>query len=376
MSMLRRIFSFDRRREALKTDIDELGSQGVRESKDKSAAFVHGSTSPPTYYLCSYGISSINMDRGGIGHGKNGTNFACIFDGVTSGGKINAYAAQAFTDFMMGWLAENHADLGYGGEANLVDVARAAFQDATRAENNPGRADSTKQAEGGSATGAFIAFQKAADGRAVLHGASIGDAAAIVVRPCEGTAHQLNPVYRKHERDNGGQLTMCLGLDGQVWSFANEVAANEFVVLATDGLTDNILHEDFDRVVPLIMAAQLFDSIVAFDCEYILKEPPEAPTYAFLRKLTSGHVDPPGDITCEAAARRLFNYVEWVTRIYHRQEEAYYGLCLRVREAHDDGTRASLQAEVTRMAADRKARKKVCKTDDAMIIVLRPFHAD
>lgn len=374
--MLRKFFSFDRRREAIKTTIEELGSQGVREAKDKSAAFIHATTSPPTYYLCSYGISSINMDRGGIGHARNGTNFACIFDGVTSGGKINAYAAQAFTDFIMDWLAENHAGLGYGGETKLVDTARAAFTAATQAENNPGRADSSKQAEGGSATGAFIVFERQSDGKAILHGASIGDAAAIIVRPVEGTAHQLNPVYRKHDRDNGGQMTMCLGLDGQVWSFANEVSAHEFVVLATDGLTDNVLHEDFDRLIPLLMAARLFDTQVGFDCEYIIKEPPEAPTYAFLRKLVAGNMDTAEHITCEAAARRLFNYVEWVTRIYHRQEEIYYGLELKLRAARDDTARAPLQAELARMAAERKSRKKVCKTDDAMIIVLRPFHND
>jgi serine/threonine protein phosphatase PrpC len=293
---------------------------------------------------------------------------------VTSGGKINAYAAQAFTDYIMLWLADNHTAIGFGGESQMADVARAAFLAATSAENNPGCTDKDREAEGGSATGAFVAVQRCGEARAILHGASIGDAAVILVRPTEGSAQQLNPVHRKHDRDNGGQLTLGMGLDGHVWAFANEIGANEFAVLATDGLTDNVRHEEFDRIVPLVMSARLFDAPVAFDCESIIQESPEPPSLSLIRKLTAGNVDACELLTCVAAARRLSNYVEWVTRIYRRQEERYYSACIKLRDTQDAKERETLQADVTRMADDRRAMKKACKTDDAMIIVLRPFH--
>lgn len=274
---------------------------------------------------------------------------------------------------MMGWLADNHSSLCFGSDAHIIDVARAAFQAATQIENNPGRADPDKQAEGGSATGAFIAFERTGD-RAVLHGASIGDAAVIIMRLNEGVAQQLNPVYRKHDRDNGGQLTMCMGLDGQVWAFANELRPTDLVILATDGLTDNVLVEDFERLIPLVMSAHLFNSKVPFDCEPLKHNPPEMPSIPYLRRLVGGNCDRMIEISCEAGAQRLFYYVEWVTRGYRAQEEKYYSLCLQMKTTKDDEARKLLETQVAHMAAERKLQKKSCKTDDAMIIVMHPFH--
>ena len=79
------------------TAIEELSSQGTTVSADGTVAMVHISTTPPNYYRSKYGISGgINMDRGGFGHHADGTNIAVVFDGVSTGGKRNAYAAQAF----------------------------------------------------------------------------------------------------------------------------------------------------------------------------------------------------------------------------------------------------------------------------------------
>eukprot|EP00047_Mylnosiga_fluctuans_P005984 m.244048 g.244048 ORF g.244048 m.244048 type:complete len:384 (-) comp14376_c0_seq1:352-1503(-) len=359
---------------AVKTNIEVLGSQGSRTSKDASAAFLHASTSPPNYYLYMYGLKSINMDRGGFGHARNGTNFGCIFDGVTSGGKINAYAAQAFTDFFLNWLAENHAMFCYGADHSVIDVAKKAFEEATRAANNPGLENTECQAEGGSATGGIVAFDRIADDLAVLHGASIGDAAVISVSMRDGLARQLNPVFRKHDRDTGGQLTMCFGVDGPVWCFSHEVHADEFIVLATDGLTDNIVHDELDRIVPLIMRCSIFDTIVPFECEEIFKSPPERPGYLYMVKISKDALEPLSAVTCDNASRRLFHYVEWVTRFDFNMEEQFYMLSIRMREAKTDADRKALEAQIAHMTAQRKTTKKVVKTDDAMIIVMRPFH--
>lgn len=59
-----------------------------------------------------YSRFSINIVR----YPRNGTNFGCVFDGVTAGGKINAMAAQAFAEFTVDWLLHNHTKFKHTGE--------------------------------------------------------------------------------------------------------------------------------------------------------------------------------------------------------------------------------------------------------------------
>jgi hypothetical protein len=276
----------------------------------------------------------------------------------------------------MNWLAENHALFCYGAHHSVIDLAKGAFEEATNAVNNPGVENPDCQAEGGSATGAIVAIDRLSDTQGVLHGASIGDAAAISVRLSDERARQLNPVFRKYDRDTGGQITMCMGVDGPVWCFSVEVTSQEFIILATDGLTDNINLPELDRIVPLLMRASLFDVIVPFDCDDLLKEEPQKPTYSSLLLLTKGNLDALSDVSCQTAARRLFHYLEWVTRLHFNMEERYYKASRKVREEQDAALLHALEEEVKGIAAERKRIKKVVKTDDAMIIVMRPFHTN
>jgi hypothetical protein len=259
-----------------------------------------------------------------------GINYGCIFDGVTAGGKINAFAAQSFTDSVLSWLGDNPTAFRRAQTERNTELARQVMLAATESRLNPGLTEPAYQADGGSATGAFVTFQKISKTAAHLHGGSIGDVAVLVVHLRQELARQLNPVFRKHDKDTGGQLTMSIGLDGPVWPLSCEVTSDEIVVLSTDGLTDNLNMPELDRVLPLILRAQLFDSIVPFDCEPICKSPPMKPTYTFLRDLTRNHLDPLAAVPCRAACVRLFNYVEWVTRSYFKQEEVFYDLSLRV----------------------------------------------
>ena len=69
---------------------------GTFVAGDGSVAMLHQSTTPHAHYRCKYGVEGgINMDRGGFGLAPEGTTYACVFDGVSAGGVINAYAAQA-----------------------------------------------------------------------------------------------------------------------------------------------------------------------------------------------------------------------------------------------------------------------------------------
>lgn len=275
----------------------------------------------------------------------------------------------------MRWLAVHHSAFCFGADHSVIDLARSALEEAALAGNNPVQPDGSFQAEGGSATGAFVAFERCSDTVGKLHGASIGDSAVIAVRMKDQRARQLNPVFRKHDRDTGGQVTMCFGVDGPVWAFASEVSFDELIILTTDGFTDNVSPAEMDQVVPLVIKAQIFDSIVPGECGIVSGDHPEQPGAEYLRALTRGRTDDLRSVSCETAARRLFNYVEWVTRTHHREEQEYYELCLRLRAAHGTEGASALQEQVSGLMASRKASRKVVKTDDAMIVVLRPFHA-
>ena len=261
----------------IQTDIEVLSSQGMHVSRDSSVAMSHASTSPPNYYRSKYGIDGgINMDRGGFGRHIDGTNFGCIYDGVTSGGKRNAYAAQAFASFTLRQLAMHKMALvaGIAGsqEAPLpLGVARPApatalFNEAVDALNNPGQRDPRWEAEGGAATGAFAAFADdvretppssslppqqpieadgaiGTPGALMVVGAALGDAAVIVLDLSAGTARQINAVERAggSAADSGGQLNMCMGLSGRTQAFAERIPNDgTMILLATDGLTDNL----------------------------------------------------------------------------------------------------------------------------------------
>ena len=84
------------------------------------------------------------------------TNFGCIFDGVTSGGKINLYAAQAFTDVMLHTLRSERVKIRTD---TIERVANDLFQAVTSKANNPKQPD--HNAEGGAATGAFVVVEHA-----------------------------------------------------------------------------------------------------------------------------------------------------------------------------------------------------------------------
>lgn len=120
------------------TCIASLSSQGLFVSDDGSAAMSHASTSPRNFYKACYNSDDvINMDRGSFGHTRNGTNFGCVFDGVTAGGKINAYAAQAFSDCAYRFLMDNAAKFQQGSGINDV-LAKELFTMAINPASNPG----------------------------------------------------------------------------------------------------------------------------------------------------------------------------------------------------------------------------------------------
>jgi hypothetical protein len=177
------------------------------------------STSPANYYLHKYRqVGGMNMDRGGFAQwpcpipsslsslplptprhvARNASRahvrVACVYDGVTAGGAVNAYAAQSFAEHTIEWLLRHHqrfqqlvgAQKGIArGQAltsltsGLTTLANEVFLHC----QNPSLIRPDFDSLGGAAPGVFsISFPHPwLPGVSVICGAAIGDACALLL---------------------------------------------------------------------------------------------------------------------------------------------------------------------------------------------------
>jgi serine/threonine protein phosphatase PrpC len=364
------------------TDISVLGSQGLTSTVDRSIAWIHATTVPAEYYEASYNIKGgCNMDRGGCGQTQAGYNFACVFDGVSAGGKINAYAAQAFSEITL-------SNLGSCGVwaidtdplTSLHNTSKEIFAQATAQQSNPGLINAEYDADGGSATGvfAFIRPRSLTSGRSAgtseVCGVAIGDAMAIrITTRSSDSGHQprlhqpeafvLNTFERRgHDAtDTGGQLTMGVGINGEVSPFCEGMGEEDVIVLASDGLGDNIVTAELTEIIPFIVRMPFFEQygrLVAGGaahhpgCKGVEKgakswRTHSPPTMADLTTHFGGQDQDSGDdatdptdptdptalssITCEQVSLRLVGYLRWVTEPMRQDQALYYSLEARRR---------------------------------------------
>ena len=167
-----------------------------------------------------------------------------------------------------------------------------------------------------------------------LVGASVGDAACFVITPDEG-AVAVTKWHRTeaNPKDSGGELMMSIGVQGSVTAFMRVVTPRDLVLLATDGLTDNVLRCDMGRILPLIVRSTFFQSAV--EKQYPARHS-RLPTYRDLAALCQ---DSPLQSLLQVspanAVRRITNYLHWVTRSLYKQEQRYYALELAVKKISD-----------------------------------------
>jgi serine/threonine protein phosphatase PrpC len=265
------------------TDISQLSSQGLESTEDGSISWMHSTTVPAEFYEASYNIKGgCNMDRGGCGQTRNGQNFACVFDGVSAGGKVNAYAAQAFSEITLTGLgrqlmqkldrARDEVETVTQLES-LTVMGKGLFARASSSQSNPGYITAEHEAEGGAATGVFAYIQprsQTRSGRNEVHGVAIGDAMAIQISTrrsgggqplAQPEARLLNTFERigNSATDTGGQITLGIGVDGEVCPFCQTLGEEDLIILASDGLGDNIAQGEFAQIIPLIVRTAFFE---------------------------------------------------------------------------------------------------------------------
>ena len=225
----------------------------------------------------------LNLE-GGFAHAPNGTNFGCAFDGVSSCGRRGAFAAQAFASFCLTFLSQNHHKFIHGTGATEVLANMMFSQCGSKSVNTC----ATPESEGGAATGCFAVVQPGTGKKtAILHGAVIGDAAVIVIKPAFGLARLLSPTCRTDLCDPGGIITMEQGIDGFVWSFSEPVDKKDIILLVTDGFTDNINSKEFSQMIPHIMCSNIFDKVPVDTCVCVTTAPVHLPCLRHLRRIAT-----------------------------------------------------------------------------------------
>ncbi len=172
---------------------------------------------------------------------------------------------------------------------------------------------------------------------------------------------------------------MCMGVDGEVWTFSEPVGVNDLVILTTDGLTDNVSAHELPVTIPLIVRARFFDVTPTAGCQTTMGPEAHLPTLAEITELVGDNLDELASITCFQAAQRLLNYIVWVTKRMHDQEEQFYAAELRRRELAAAATPEARQEmeTVTQLLGELRVKRKLGtagKTDDAIVMVMEPFH--
>lgn len=337
----------------------------------ENSAYSHRSTVPPEYYQKKYpridrqflidsaldpnedisSMSGLNMDRGGFIERQDGTVAACLCDGVGGGGIFSMHAAQAFTNAALRYLQTTEA-IFYSNNQKLGERLFNLLV------NAPGPAYDNQT---GAATCVVATTRKLSKGKFRVAGAAIGDSVAIRIDSNLQQLEQLNIVQRKNNKanDSGGQIeagTKVWDAD-KISEFSTEAAPKDIIILASDGLTDNIASLD---LIPIIVRSPRFD--------HEIQEERALPTLPLREELEPFCVDQvlPAPAT---VVHRLNNYVEWVTRARRRLESEGLQKEMSASSESDRKSNAKIQ-EIEKIL---KSDQAPCgKTDDVMIIAFHP----
>jgi hypothetical protein len=321
---------FNEMRKAIPSEkfLQQIGSQGFYESLDKNFAYMHESTTSPLYYRLNYVTitNGINLDRGTFATKSDGTHCGCIADGVSSGGLLSGFAAQQFTNLIVKMLCDRTSeDLDELSRAKMLFTACATA------------AKSTKE-YGGSATVAFVdSFEADTDDYLARFGA-IGDAAVFHVKSDSYAVEQKNRITREvatNVSDTGGQIS----IDGFIESPENisagffRVDKRDLCILATDGLTDNINHNQLHAIMSFIIQNPRFDEdpkeLCKVQAPWEKEHPGLLPT---LEELQSAFPIPKEiaqkPLTASQIVTRLTSYCKLVTHTLCRFEEERFEILL------------------------------------------------
>lgn len=227
-----------------------------------------------------------------------------------------------------------------------------------------------------------MTVERCSDTSVLVNGSSIGDVSVFGLDLERGEVTMLNKYQRRGSdpRDTGGQICMCVGVQGKACVFSVPYPAKSMVVLATDGLTDNIHAPDLLAIVALVVRAAFFDTVPEDGCQLVRGAEAHLPTLAELQALVGSAPlqASMSEVRCSQAVARLSNYVMWVTEYLRNQEQEYYLAEHRreqlVRQRSTSEELTLVEQRLEELIAWR--REGVAgKSDDAMVIAILPTHS-
>ena len=98
---------------------------------------------------------------------------------------------------------------------------------------------------------------KESDAAVFIYGRVDDSGDSYIVNGDAAETRQVNNVHRatmQGRTDTGGQLNMCGDISGELSYFESTITTSEILILATDGLTDNLREDCMSKIVHLICA--------------------------------------------------------------------------------------------------------------------------
>nr|WP_166155636.1 protein phosphatase 2C domain-containing protein [Neochlamydia sp. AcF84]NGY95006.1 hypothetical protein [Neochlamydia sp. AcF84] len=386
---------------------EDNGSQGLKLSSGKSRAMYHESTVPANEYKIKGSPTEQifrNMDRGAAGQ-VDGKNYGIVCDGSSSGEYVMK-AAQAFTKSMEAFIRKGSFNKNLEPTA-LEELTKEVFVNASKSV----KVDDNTYAK--AATAVFATFSDIPDRRDIylVNGGAIGDTIAVSVNRAQGTAKQLNTITKQNpmdHADSGGALQvgeMQKSDLEKISTFSAEVNHDDVVILASDGLADNIyagnleglspeegaaeVKRQLEVILPLIIFSSKFDqSLEELKSEgqpWLDKDPPTLPTAEDLKEFTKDEVIDTS-VDNEKIAQRLNNYIKFITDPQHQVVTQARDLQQQIIEIHNKINSSSEEENANAWKAQLKELeeklemvkqqirdpKNVAKTDDSLLVILSP----
>ena len=345
----------------------QMASQGpVVDSVIGAWAYAHNSTN---YNSLSFEYpQGVNMDRGAIISHSDGRMSACIADGVGGDGPLSTFVAHLVCQYIA--LELNKAPVHYFTEdqkTNLQIISNL-LNNCVRAITN--EFNHRRAPLKGSSTLAFATCTPLAEGLHKVQTAALGDSAIFHLSVTEREAKQLNAIHRNILPEGTSDISDCSGCimaNGSFYKLQNlEVASfilkeEDLLILATDGLLDNLPPKQIPEMISLIVCHPFFDrcvdELIPLKRGWNVGKLPTVPTVEQLKEFVLQN-DPEGldsraKITTDLVTKRLTTYLQWLTMPVLR-------LIDRVKSGLQEGPIQFMPG--------------MPKLDDSMIITIKPSH--
>ncbi|MBS0654840.1 MAG: hypothetical protein JSR46_03600 [Verrucomicrobia bacterium] len=370
----------------------QLGSHGFYESSDGSFSYNHATCVPIAYYQYEHSVRhqmwpcefEVNMDRGGVVTRPDGSLAACIADGAGGGGYFSAFVAQMISEYClkrfalepMKFIGDAEADKRTAQKLIVESCAHVGVQSPV-GQNN------------GSSTLLFAECVPIGirDGKARyrVQVVSLGDCAAIHINCETKKATQLNSIKRELNEQGKPTIMSTGGLIGthfRAFGFENidahlsEASEDDYIVLVTDGFTDNVREGYIEEMVQFVAFNPFFDQSYTDREKYPrdweqggnCKLPTMEEISCFLITY-GGTLNPIFERpTAAQITKRLANYTSLVTATLKVGQEQLYSKLL------EEGKKAQALFGTNQIQEPKPIEEDVNdpKTDDYMIITMSP----